>query len=198
MSSKKYLTTSAKKNGTTLNKNPNPNPNRKLIIAIIVLLVVATCVGMYFVIKSAIKKKLEDVVLDAGNIVIDVVNDLTKPIDNPLKKLDLTIRGVKGDELFSVFALDATGNNKTILLENTVANIPISLYSIPTVPFDTKTILFSYLNDQTGRDLVLEEFKLNGIDIRPLLIERPDNLVSVMNGRFLWGGDYKFDVSNII
>lgn len=198
MSSKKYLTTSAKKNGTTLNKNPIPNPNRKLIIAIIVLLVVATCVGMYFVIKSAIKKKLEDVVLDAGNIVIDVVNDLTKPIDNPLKKLDLTIRGVKGDELFSVFALDATGNNKTILLENIVANIPISLYSIPTVPFDTKTILFSYLNDQTGRDLVLEEFKLNGIDIRPLLIERPDNLVSVMNGRFLWGGDYKFDVSNII
>lgn len=197
MSSKKYSSASANQNATT-QSNATQIPYRKIIIAMIIILVV---VGLYYLIKSIIKKKIVEVVTNAGNIIVDTVNELAKPIENPIekpmKKLDLKIRGVKGDELFSVSALDSTGN-RMILLATTIANVSIVEYSLPYVPFETKTIVFSYSNDLSGRDLVLEELKLNGTDIRPLLIERPDNLASVMNGRLLWGGDYKFDVSNLL
>lgn len=197
MSSKKYSSASANQNATT-QSNATQIPYRKIIIAMIIILVV---VGLYYLIKSIIKKKIVEVVTNAGNIVVDTINELAKPIENPIekpmKKLDLKIRGVKGDELFSVSALDSTGN-RMILLDTTIANVSIVEYSLPYVPFETKTIVFSYSNDLSGRDIVLEELKLNGTDIRPLLIERPDNLASVMNGRLLWGGDYKFDVSNLI
>lgn len=197
MSSKKYSSASANRNATT-QSNATQIPYRKIIIAMIIILVV---VGLYYLIKSIIKKKIVEVVTNAGNIVVDTINELAKPIENPIekpmKKLDLKIRGVKGDELFSVSALDSTGN-RMILLDTTIANVSIVEYSLPYVPFETKTIVFSYSNDLSGRDIVLEELKLNGTDIRPLLIERPDNLASVMNGRLLWGGDYKFDVSNLI
>lgn len=197
MSSKKYSSTSANRNATT-QSNATQIPYRKFIIAMIIILVF---VGSYYLIKSIIKKKIIEVVTNAGNIIVDTVNELAKPIENPIekpmKKLDLKIRGVKGDELFSVSALDSTGN-RMILLATTIANVSIVEYSLPYVPFETKTIVFSYSNDLSGRDLVLEELKLNGTDIRPLLIERPDNLASVMNGRLLWGGDYKFDVSNLL
>lgn len=197
MSSKKYSSASANQNATT-QSNATQIPYRKIIIAMIIILVV---VGLYYLIKSIIKKKIVEVVTNAGNIVVDTINELAKPIENPIekpmKKLDLKIRGVKGDELFSVSALDSTGN-RMILLATTIANVSIVEYSLPYVPFETKTIVFSYSNDLSGRDIVLEELKLNGTDIRPLLIERPDNLASVMNGRLLWGGDYKFDVSNLI
>lgn len=197
MSSKKYSSASANRNATT-QSNATQIPYRKIIIAMIIILVV---VGLYYLIKSIIKKKIVEVVTNAGNIVVDTINELAKPIENPIekpmKKLDLKIRGVKGDELFSVSALDSTGN-RMILLATTIANVSIVEYSLPYVPFETKTIVFSYSNDLSGRDIVLEELKLNGTDIRPLLIERPDNLASVMNGRLLWGGDYKFDVSNLI
>lgn len=187
MSSKKFLS----------NQNDS-NRNRKIIIGIIVILVIAAIVvGLYFLIKNAIKKKMVDVVTNAGNIVIDVVNELNKPIDKPMKNLDFIIRGVKGDELFSISALDEA-ENITILLDETVASIENTPIYIPTVPSGTKTIIFRFLNDQSGRDIVLEEFKLNGVDIRPLLIGRENNLPSVINGRFLWGGDYLFDVSHII
>lgn len=197
MSSKKYSSASANRNATT-QSNATQIPYRKFIIAMIIILVV---VGLYYLIKSIIKKKIVEVVTNAGNIVVDTINELAKPIENPIekpmKKLDLKIRGIKGDELFSVSALDSTGN-RMILLATTIANVSIVEYSLPYVPFETKTIVFSYSNDLSGRDIVLEELKLNGTDIRPLLIERPDNLASVMNGRLLWGGDYKFDVSNLI
>lgn len=197
MSSKKYSSASANRNATT-QSNATQIPYRKFIIAMIIFLVF---VGLYYLIKSIIKKKIVEVVTNAGNIVVDTINELAKPIENPIekpmKKLDLKIRGVKGDELFSVSALDSTGN-RMILLATTIANVSIVEYSLPYVPFETKTIVFSYSNDLSGRDIVLEELKLNGTDIRPLLIERPDNLASVMNGRLLWGGDYKFDVSNLI
>lgn len=197
MSSKKYSSASANRNATT-QSNATQIPYRKIIIATIIILVV---VGLYYLIKSIIKKKIVEVVTNAGNIVVDTINELAKPIENPIekpmKKLDLKIRGVKGDELFSVSALDSTGNIM-ILLDTTIANVSIVEYSLPYVPFETKTIVFSYSNDLSGRDIVLEELKLNGTDIRPLLIERPDKLASVMNGRLLWGGDYKFDVSNLI
>lgn len=197
MSSKKYSSASANRNATT-QSNATQIPYRKIIIAMIIILVV---VGLYYLIKSIIKKKIVEVVTNAGNIVVDTINELAKPIENPIekpmKKLDLKISGIKGDELFSVSALDSTGN-RMILLATTIANVSIVEYSLPYVPFETKTIVFSYSNDLSGRDIVLEELKLNGTDIRPLLIERPDNLASVMNGRLLWGGDYKFDVSNLI
>lgn len=117
--------------------------------------------------------------------------DSNKVIESNIKQVELNLKGSKGDEQFKL--LGDTEND--VFLVETTLNKSNSTYMC-TIPSDTKKLRLYFLNNGTGREIIMDDFTLDGKNIKNTLVDQA-KISEITNGKLILGGEYVFDLTKL-
>ena len=173
-----------------------------LIASVIIIIISVLIVGGYYLVKYFMHK--DDIVPESSTSTVND-NPTQTATASPKRLLSFKLRGTSGQEKFKI-----TSTSKSSDATNTVTNPVITIMDetvlpntfvtyVKEVPYDQNEITFTFLNDDGSRDIIVDNFMADNIDILPKLrvrsgMNRYALIDKYRSGIFLWGGDYIFDL----
>ena len=172
-----------------------------LIASVIIIIISVLIVGGYYLVKYFMHK--DDIVPESSTST-DNDNSTQTDTASPKRLLSFKLRGTSGQEKFKI-----TSTSKSSDATNTVTNPVITIMDetvlpntfvtyVKEVPYDQNEITFTFLNDDGTRDIIVDNFMADNIDILPKLRVRSGmdqaRIDKYRSGLFLWSGDYIFDL----
>lgn len=156
-------------------KQPNNNTIHYIIIGCLVLLFFILGYMVYNSTKTDSSGKTED----------------TNKIDSNIKQVELNLKGLSGDEKFKL--LGDTEND--VFFQETTLNNYNSTY-MATIPSDTKKLRLYFLNNGKGKEIIMDDFTLDGENIKNTLVDQ-EKLKEITDGKLILGGEYVFDLTKL-
>ena len=166
------------KRGLT-NSRPHKQPNNTIHYIIIGCLVLLFFVCGYMVYNST---KTDS----SGK-----TEDTNKIVDSDIKQVELNLKGLRGDEKFKLLG----DTEDDVFLQETTLNNYNSTY-MATIPSDTKKLRLYFLNNGTGKEIIMDDFTLDGKNIKNTLVDQ-EKLKEITDGKLILGGEYVFDLTKL-
>jgi hypothetical protein len=113
--------------------------------------------------------------------------------------LSIQVKGLLGGE--QIILKTQKGNIKSIIPDTTIILDKIGIVRTFILDNDVTDFIIDYTNDleNTARDVILTELKLNGVDIMGTLKQKdtqsPENMTTFRSGLLGWKGEYVYPIT---